>query len=46
MHLINLMFCFLAVYFMVECKENRPLYWLNVLSLVLNYAAFVFAMLV
>ena len=43
---VNLMFCFLAVYFMVECKENRPLYWLNVLSLVLNYAAFVFAMLV
>ena len=45
MYLINLMFCFLAVYFMVECKDNPTLYWLNVLSLVLNYIAFAVAVL-
>lgn len=45
MYLINLLFCFLAVYFMVECKDNRALFWLNALSLVLNYVAFAAAVL-
>ena len=45
MYLINLFFCFLAVYFMVECKDNRALFWLNTLSLVLNYLAFAAAVL-
>lgn len=40
MYLINLFFCFLAVYFMAECENNRPLFWLNALSLVFNFVAF------
>jgi len=46
MYLINLFFCFLAVYFMTECKDNRALFWLNALSLVLNFAAFTMGVIV
>lgn len=46
MYLINLFFCFLAVYLMAECKDNYALFWLNALSLVLNFAAFAMGVLV
>jgi hypothetical protein len=46
MYLINLFFCFLAVYFMAECKDNYALFWLNALSLVLNFAAFAMGVLI
>lgn len=45
MYLINLFFCFVAVYFMAEFEDNRPLFWLNALSLVLNFLAFAMAVL-
>lgn len=47
MYLINLMFCFLAVYFMAQFdrKEQPTLFWLNTLSLVLNYIAFAMGVL-
>lgn len=38
---VNLMFCFLAAFFMGACEHNRPVFWLHALSLVLNFAAFV-----
>jgi hypothetical protein len=31
---------------MAECKDNYALFWLNALSLVLNFAAFAMEMLV
>ena len=48
MYLINLMFCFLAVYFMAQFdrKEQPMVFWFNALSLVLNYIAFAMAVLV
>lgn len=41
---VNLMFCFLAAFFMGACEDNRVLFWLSALSFVVNFAAF--AMLV
>ena len=45
---VNLMFCFLAVYFMAQFdrKEEPFFFWVNALSLVMNYIAFCFAVLV
>jgi hypothetical protein len=31
---------------MAECKDNRALFWLNALSLVLNFAAFAMGVIV
>lgn len=45
MYLINVFFCFVAVYFMAEFEDNPPLFWLNALSLVLNFLAFAMAVL-
>jgi hypothetical protein len=47
MYLINLMFCFAAVYFMAQFdrKEQPLLFWANALSLVLNYIAFAMGVL-
>lgn len=47
MYLINMFFCFVAVYFMAQFdrKEQPVLFWFNALSLVLNYIAFAMAVL-
>jgi hypothetical protein len=45
MYLINLFCCLVAVHFMVELQDNRLLFWLNALSLVLNFLAFAMAVL-
>lgn len=48
MYLVNMFFCFVAVYFMAQFdrKEKPMLFWLNALSLVLNYIAFAMTVLV
>ena len=45
MYLINVFFCFVAVYFMAKFEDNPPLFWLHALSLVLNFLAFAMVVL-
>ena len=47
MYLINVFFCFVAVYFMAQFdrKEQPLVFWANAVSLVLNYTAFVMGVL-